>query len=90
MGTCGHSCETEGIDTIGVYEYDTGSDRVVATHMMKEGVGGDPYPSPDGSEYQYKLLTYRCADIYISIVYSHLINLSSNSNFFRVHHSSRS
>ena len=51
MGVCGSSCESQaGIDTIGVYEYDTGSDRVVATHMMKEGVGGDPYPSPDGSE----------------------------------------
>ena len=68
MGVCGSSCESQaGIDTIGVYEYDTGSDRVVATHMMKEGVGGDPYPSPDGSEYPREEFTYRCASTYIYI-----------------------
>jgi hypothetical protein len=51
MGVCGSSCEgKDGIDTIGVYEFDTATDTIVATHQMVEGVGGDPYPSPDGSE----------------------------------------
>jgi hypothetical protein len=51
MGVCGSSCEAkDGIDTIGVYEFDTNTDTVVATHVMDEGFGGDPYTSPDGSE----------------------------------------
>jgi hypothetical protein len=50
-GVCGSSCEAKtGVDTVGVYEYDTVTDSVVTTHVMKEGFGGDPYPSPDGSE----------------------------------------
>jgi len=40
----------EGIDTIGVYEFDTASEKVVTNHVMAEGFGGDPYVSPDGSE----------------------------------------
>lgn len=53
-GVCGSSCEAKtGIDTVGVYEYDTVTDSVVTTHVMKEGFGGDPYPSPDGSESIY-------------------------------------
>ena len=49
MGTCGRSCESvSGVDTIGVYEFDTQSQTVVATHVMKDGVGGDHYLSPDG------------------------------------------
>ena len=51
QGTCGRGCEAKsGIDTIGVYEFDTTSEKVVATHVMEEGFGGDPYPSPDGSK----------------------------------------
>lgn len=50
-GICGSSCEGKpDIDNIGVYEFDTGTETVVATHLMKEGIGGDPYPSPDGSK----------------------------------------
>jgi len=49
QGTCGRGCEAKpGIDTIGVYEFDTATDTVVATHVMKEGFSGDPLPSPDG------------------------------------------
>ena len=51
QGVCGSSCEGKiGIDNIGVYEFDTVNETVVATHVMEEGIGGDPYPSPDGSE----------------------------------------
>ena len=51
-GLCGSSCEgIEGVDTIGVYEFDTKKSTVVATHLLAEGIGGDPYPSPDGSKY---------------------------------------
>ncbi len=51
IGYCGGSCKSrKGIDTIGVYEFDTVSETVVTTHLMAEGFGGDPYPSPDGSK----------------------------------------
>jgi len=51
LGLCGSSCEgVEGVDTIGVYEFDSVTETVVGTHVMKEGTGGDPYPSPDGSK----------------------------------------
>lgn len=56
-GVCGGSCAgVSGIDTIGVYEFDTVSETVISTHVMKEGFGGDPYPSPDGSEYHNLLV----------------------------------
>ena len=55
-GVCGSSCEgIEGVDTIGVYEFDTKTSTVVATHLLAEGIGGDPYPSPDGSKYSIYL-----------------------------------
>ncbi|KAL7550471.1 hypothetical protein ACHAWF_014861 [Thalassiosira exigua] len=48
-GLCGRSCSgVPGVDTVGVYEYDAKAGRVVATHVLAEGIGGDPYPSPDG------------------------------------------
>ena len=51
-GFCGRSCAgTEGVDTIGVYEFDTASNTVVTTRALAEGIGGDPYPSLDGSKY---------------------------------------
>lgn len=46
-GTCRCSGAT-GIDTVGVIEYDTVTDTVVANHLMAEGFGGDPFVSPDG------------------------------------------
>ena len=50
-GVCGSMCEAQfGIDTIGVLEFDTVTDSFVTSHSMYEGVGGDPYFSPDGSE----------------------------------------
>jgi len=50
-GMCGRRCESvKDVDIIGVYEFDTVSEKVVGNHLMREGVGGDPYPSPDGSE----------------------------------------
>lgn len=49
QGVCGSSCEGKAnIDTIGIYEFDTETETVVGTHLMKEGIGGEPYPSPDG------------------------------------------
>ena len=51
-GVCGRSCEgKKDIDTIGLYEFDTVSEKVIATHVMKEGFGGNPIVSPDGSKY---------------------------------------
>ena len=53
QGFCGRTCSGEsGVDSIGVYEYDTVSDRVVTTHLMAEDFSGEPYPSPDGSKYE--------------------------------------
>ena len=50
-GVCGSSCEgIEGVDTIGVYEFDTKTGTVVATHLLAEGIGADPYTSPNGSK----------------------------------------
>merc|ERR1712086_1097541 len=37
-----------GVDTLGVYEFDTATDTIIGNHVMKEGIGGDPFPSPDG------------------------------------------
>lgn len=48
-GQCGYRCDgNENTDIIGVYEIDTKTNKIVAQHLMQEGVGGDPYPSPDG------------------------------------------
>lgn len=48
-GLCGRSCSgKEGVDTVGVFEFDTKAGKVVATHVLAEGIGGEPYPSPDG------------------------------------------
>jgi hypothetical protein len=53
QGICDSSCEGKSdIDNIGVYEFDTTNEIVVATHVMEEGIGGDPYPSPDGSKFR--------------------------------------
>ena len=52
-GVCGSSCEgITGVDTVGVYEFDPKSQSVVATHLLEDGIGGDPYPSPNGSKWQ--------------------------------------
>jgi len=49
-GTCSSPCEGSPADTIGVYEFDTVSGRVVASHNIKPGTGfgADPVASPDG------------------------------------------
>lgn len=47
-GMCGRCDGIKGVDTIGVYEFDTTSDTIVGNHIMKENFGGDPFPSPDG------------------------------------------
>jgi hypothetical protein len=47
-GMCGRCEGIPGVDTLGVYEFDTTTDTVVGNHIMKENFGGDPYPSPDG------------------------------------------
>lgn len=48
-GQCNSRCEgNANTDILGVYEIDSRNDKVVAQHVMLDGVGGDPYPSPDG------------------------------------------
>ena len=43
-GLCGRSCAgKENVDTVGVFEFDTKLQKVVATHVLAEGIGGDPY-----------------------------------------------
>ena len=50
-GLCGRSCSgVETVDSVGVYEFDTESESVVATHLLAEGIGGEPYASHDGSK----------------------------------------
>jgi len=47
-GQCGRCDGMVGVDTLGVYEVDTATDTIVGNHLMQEGYGGDPFPSPDG------------------------------------------
>jgi len=48
-GQCGHRCYgVDGIDILGVFEYDTQTDKKIATWLMKEGKTGTPFPSPSG------------------------------------------
>jgi len=47
-GMCNRCDGLVGVDTLGVYEFDTTTDTFVGNHIMKEGFGGDPFPSPDG------------------------------------------
>jgi len=49
MGRCGYSCDgNAATDINGVFEYDTKNDKLVGKHVMMDGTGGDPFPSPDG------------------------------------------
>lgn len=43
------------MDNLGIYEFDPQSKNVVATHTLAEGIGGDPYPSLDGSKYKFSI-----------------------------------
>lgn len=47
-GQCGRCDGLAGVDIIGVYEFNTATDTIVGNHLMKENIGGDPFPSPDG------------------------------------------
>jgi len=47
-GQCGRCDGLVGVDTIGVYEFDTSTDTFVGNHVMPDGAGGDPFGSPDG------------------------------------------
>jgi len=49
-GTTSGSCEGSKADTLGVYEFNTKTDELVASHNIKEGTGfgADPAASPDG------------------------------------------
>ncbi|KAG7372845.1 hypothetical protein IV203_033569 [Nitzschia inconspicua] len=49
-GTSGKACEGSAADTIGVYEFDTKTDRIVGSHNILEGTGqgATPVASPDG------------------------------------------
>jgi len=47
-GQCGRCDGIAGVDTLGVMEFDTSSDKFIASHVMPDGAGGDPHGSPDG------------------------------------------
>merc|ERR1711957_963274 len=47
-GQCGRCDGLVGVDTIGVYEFDTSTNTFVGNHVMPDGAGGDPFGSPDG------------------------------------------
>jgi len=47
-GQCGRCDGLVNVDTLGVYEFDTGTDSFVTNHLMPDGTGGDPFGSPDG------------------------------------------
>merc|ERR1712008_288278 len=47
-GQCGRCDGIAGVDTLGVMEFDTSIDEFIATHVMPDGTGGDPFGSPDG------------------------------------------
>jgi len=47
-GQCGRCDGLVNVDTLGVYEFDTNTDQVIANHVMPDGTGGDPFGSPDG------------------------------------------
>jgi len=89
MGVCGSSCEgKKDVDTIGVYEFDTVTDTVVKTHVMEEGFGGDPYPSPDGSEY-LQMSTVKLQNKHCHVLTNRCFFLISLSSFYRAHRSPR-
>ena len=48
QGQCGRCDGAVGVDTLGVYEFDTATEKFVGSHVMPDGTGGDPYSSPDG------------------------------------------
>jgi len=48
QGQCGRCDGIAGVDTLGVMEFDTASDKFIASHVMPDGTGGDPFGSPDG------------------------------------------
>lgn len=52
-GVCGRDCDTaDGVNNIGVYEFDTKTNSVVATHKMADGMTARPFVSANGSTYK--------------------------------------
>merc|ERR1711957_512195 len=47
-GQCGRCDGLAGVDTLGVMEFDPNTDKFIASHVMPDGTGGDPFGSPDG------------------------------------------
>lgn len=47
-GQCGRCDGISGVDTLGAMEFDTSTDTFIASHVMPDGTGGDPFGSPDG------------------------------------------
>ena len=47
-GQCGRCDGLANVDTLGVMEFDTNTDRFIGGHVMPDGTGGDPFGSPDG------------------------------------------
>lgn len=48
QGQCGYGCDGTSVDTLGVIEFDTRTDTIIGNHRMPDGIGGDPFSSPDG------------------------------------------
>ena len=50
-GTCGRTCDAvPGINNVGIYEFDTKTQSVVATHKLADGMTGRPFVSANGSK----------------------------------------
>jgi hypothetical protein len=66
-GTSGNACEGSKADTIGVYEFDTKTDRIVGSHNILEGTGqgANPVASPDG---KYVLLLGNDGGQYVRVL----------------------
>lgn len=49
-GVCGRDCDTaEGVNNVGIYEFDTKTGMVVGTHKLADGMTGRPFVSANGS-----------------------------------------
>ena len=47
QGQC-ERCDGTVADTLGVMEFDTGTDKIIRNHLIPDSTGGDPFGSPDG------------------------------------------
>lgn len=48
LGECGSGCKGTFADTNGIIEFDTNTNKVVASHFTKKGFGAEPEATPNG------------------------------------------